>query len=144
MFLKLKIMQIPGGNNTSSQNACAQQFGVSQSVFGQTNAGVNKREDCQNLPDILKPGCLWRFDWFKDASYPRYAILLLHVNKNLTVHSANFQRVVCPANITAVSQCSRNDDKILSGNAPASAASISGISSTAAALAAILLGVLSI
>jgi hypothetical protein len=142
--MKLNIPQIPGGNNTSSQNACAQQFSVSQSVFGQNNAGVSKREDCQNLPDILKPGCLWRFDWFKDASFPRYAILSLHSNMVLIVYSANFQRVVCPANITAVSQCSRNDDKILAGNVTASAASISGTSSTAAAFAAILLGVLSI
>jgi hypothetical protein len=64
--------KIPGGN-TTSQNACAQQFGVSQSVFGQNNQGVSKKEDCQNLPDPLKDGCNWRFDWFKDASYPRYA-----------------------------------------------------------------------
>ncbi|KAL5114842.1 hypothetical protein ACEQ8H_007271 [Pleosporales sp. CAS-2024a] len=66
-------LAIPGGN-TTSQNACAQQFGVSQSVFGQNNQGVSKKEDCQNLPDALKDGCNWRFDWYMDAPYPTYAI----------------------------------------------------------------------
>lgn len=63
-------LQVPGGN-TSSTNACAQQYGVSQSVFGANMAGVSSKDDCQNLPENLQSGCQWRFDWFKDASYPR-------------------------------------------------------------------------
>lgn len=70
--LSLTLLQIPGGNITS-QNACAQQFGVEQSVFGQEAKGVGSVEDCDKMPDALKEACKWRFDWFKDASFPRYA-----------------------------------------------------------------------
>lgn len=63
------LVQIPGGN-TSSIDACANEFSVSQSVFGQPGSGVTNRSDCDNLPDAMKPGCQWRFDWFEDALYP--------------------------------------------------------------------------
>ncbi|KAF1831103.1 barwin-like endoglucanase [Decorospora gaudefroyi] len=63
-------LAVPGGNTTST-NACAKQYGVSQSVFGENNAGVSSSDDCDNLPENLQPGCRWRFDWFQDASYPR-------------------------------------------------------------------------
>ena len=79
----LTSLQIPGGN-TTSPNACAQQYGVSQTVFGQNNVGVSKKEDCQNLPEPLRAGCTWRFDWFKDASYPRYAPPTTHMSFDLT------------------------------------------------------------
>jgi len=121
-------LAIPGGN-TTSQNACASQFGVSQSVFGQENTGVSKKEDCDNLPDALKDGCNWRFDWFKDASFP----------------SANFKRVVCPADLSEKSGCTRNDDKVLAaGGSSAAGGKLSPASSTAAAFAAMMLGILSI
>jgi hypothetical protein len=37
-------------------------------------AGVSSSDDCENLPDNLKAGCKWRFDWFQDASFPRYSL----------------------------------------------------------------------
>ncbi|KAF2268136.1 hypothetical protein CC78DRAFT_589114 [Lojkania enalia] len=86
-------LAIPGGN-TTSYDACASQFGVEQSVFGQTNQGVASREDCDNLPESLQAGCQWRFDWFMDASYP----------------SATFERVVCPSELTEITGCTRKDD----------------------------------
>lgn len=41
-------------------------------MFGKTNAGVGSVEDCEKLPEQLQDACRWRFDWFKDAQYPRY------------------------------------------------------------------------
>ncbi|CAO2651211.1 Nn.00g095080.m01.CDS01 [Neocucurbitaria sp. VM-36] len=119
-------LAIPGGNTTST-NACAQQYGLSQSVFGQNMEGVTSKDDCQNLPEPLRDGCQWRFDWFKDASYP----------------SAKFKRVVCPSEIVAKTGCLRNDDKQLAGET-SFAPSLTPISSGMVAFAAALLGLLSI
>ncbi|KAF1851884.1 glycoside hydrolase family 45 protein [Cucurbitaria berberidis CBS 394.84] len=119
-------LAIPGGNTTST-NACAQQFGVSQSVFGNDMSGVSSKDDCQNLPEPLRDGCKWRFDWFKDASYP----------------SAKFKRVVCPSDITAKTNCIRNDDKQLAGE-KSSAASLTPTTSVMSTFAAVLIGLLSI
>jgi hypothetical protein len=66
-------LQIPGGN-TTSHDACAKQYGVDQTVFGETTAGVGSVEDCDNLPEKLRDACKWRFDWFQDAQYPRYVV----------------------------------------------------------------------
>ena len=65
------MLQMPGGN-TTTHDACAEQFGVQQSVFGTEGSGVSSIDDCENLPESLQAGCRWRFDWFKDALYPRY------------------------------------------------------------------------
>ncbi|KAF2689182.1 glycoside hydrolase family 45 protein [Lentithecium fluviatile CBS 122367] len=98
-------LAVPGGN-TTSHDGCARQYGVDQSVFGAENAGISASDDCDKLPEALKAGCKWRFDWFKDASYP----------------SANFKRVACPSALTDLTQCTRNDDKeVLTGqDSPAS------------------------
>jgi hypothetical protein len=66
----LTKLQIPGGN-TTSYDGCARQFGVDQTVFGQDKKGVSQRSDCANLPQQLRSGCEWRFDWLKDAPFPR-------------------------------------------------------------------------
>jgi hypothetical protein len=62
----------------------------------------------------------------------------------LTARSANFKRVVCPAELTSRSGCSRNDDKTLAAGATSSGRHLSPASSTAAVFAAMMLGVLSI
>ncbi|CAA9960054.1 hypothetical protein P3342_005459 [Pyrenophora teres f. teres] len=123
-------LAIPGGNTTST-NACAKQYGVDQSVFGQNMQGVRSLDDCENLPENLRAGCRFRFDWFKDASFP----------------SANFKRVVCPAEITAKTGCTRNDDAVLARGGSVSAAQSltrSSSTSTMALFAAIILGLISI
>lgn len=116
-------LAIPGGNATST-NACARQYGVSQSVFGQNMVGVRSREDCQNLPESLRAGCTWRFDWYQDAAYP----------------SVKFKRVICPTEITAKTQCVRKDEKSLTGEAASSAHRFLLSSHTRAWLIAMLLG----
>ncbi|CBX93072.1 hypothetical protein LEMA_P039730.1 [Plenodomus lingam JN3] len=119
-------LAVPGGNTTST-DACAQQYGVDQSVFGENMAGVSSIDGCQNLPETLRAGCQWRFDWLQDASFP----------------SANFKRVLCPTEITNITQCVRDDEKVLSGEV-SSAHSLTPASYTMASLAVVLLGVLSI
>jgi hypothetical protein len=58
-------------------------------------------------------------------------------------HSANFKRVVCPANLTQKSGCTRSDDKLLAaGKTESLGLRNSPVSSTAAAFAAMMLGVL--
>ncbi|KAL6705517.1 hypothetical protein ACN47E_006634 [Coniothyrium glycines] len=120
-------LAIPGGNTTSS-NACAKQYGVNQAVFGENLSGVSSIEDCNNLPENLKAGCRWRFDWYKDAAFP----------------SAKFRRVVCPADITNKTGCVRNDDKVLAGSVAAAASGLTAPSSTMAVAAALLLCLISI
>jgi hypothetical protein len=93
-------LAIPGGN-TTSEDACAKQFSVSQSVFGDTNRGVQSKDDCARLPASLRDGCEWRFDWFQDALYP----------------NATFTRVVCPSDLTEMTGCTRSDDKVFANNA---------------------------
>jgi hypothetical protein len=71
MYKLLISRQIPGGN-TSYNGACAKQYGVPNSVFGVDGKGVQSLDDCENLPEVLQPGCRWRFGWFEDESYPTY------------------------------------------------------------------------
>jgi hypothetical protein len=112
-------------------------------VFGQDKKGVGKKEDCAKLPEQLRRGCEWRFDWLKDASFPRYALILtLHTTLCLTLHSANFKRVVCPSELTAKTGCVRTDDDVLAGKRAMSAASPSSPAPIAASTAGIIAVVL--
>ncbi|KAF2190767.1 glycoside hydrolase family 45 protein [Zopfia rhizophila CBS 207.26] len=119
-------LAVPGGN-TTSHDACANQFGVSQTVFGEENSGVESKDDCDNLPESMRPGCLWRFDWFQNALYP----------------SATFKRVVCPAELTEKTGCTRDDDKALANNSQSSATTnLSSVFTVFAAVAVIITSLL--
>lgn len=64
---------------------------------------------------------------------------------HLTDPSVKFKRVVCPADITSKTGCVRDDDKVLAGSAPATAAaSLAVPPSTMAMFAALLLGLISL
>ncbi|CAI6268969.1 unnamed protein product [Periconia digitata] len=97
-------LAIPGGN-TTSHDACAKQYGVDQRVFGTESEGIGREDDCDNLPENLRSACKWRFEWYKDASFP----------------SVNFKRVPCPSELTDKTQCVRNDEAELKGLAPSPA-----------------------
>jgi hypothetical protein len=56
----------------SDVTACASQYGVDQSVFGSSLTGVSSKEQCQNLPEVLRPGCQFRFDWMKGETFQSY------------------------------------------------------------------------
>ncbi|KFY21245.1 hypothetical protein V491_03031 [Pseudogymnoascus sp. VKM F-3775] len=86
-------LAVPGGN-TSYSGACAIQYGVSNSVFGEENVGLSKASQCDQLPKALQAPCHWRFDWFQDANRP----------------NANFTRVECPVELTNRTGTIRDDD----------------------------------
>lgn len=137
--------KIPGGN-TTSHDACAKQYGVDQTVFGKTRAGIESVEDCDNLPEGLQDACRWRFDWFQDAQYPRYMlsfakfhIVTLH---GLTSRSATFKRVVCPTELTDKTKCIRNDEQAFAEGR--SSASTLAQSPLLLGLAVIIAGLLSV
>lgn len=71
----------------------------------------------------MRPGCRWRFDWFKDADYPTYVDLFPQLlTQSLTFYSATFTRVTCPDVLTAKTECVRNDDSDQKAIASANAA----------------------
>ncbi|RWA14015.1 hypothetical protein EKO27_g1056 [Xylaria grammica] len=92
---------MPGGG-VGIFDGCKAEFG--QSLPGQQYGGVSSRSECDasNMPQTLRDGCYWRFDWFQNADNP----------------DVTFKQVACPAELTAISGCKRNDD----GSFPAASA----------------------
>jgi hypothetical protein len=111
--------------------------------------GVGAKDDCAKLPEPLRAGCEWRFDWLKDAAFPRYVKLCLlepHVIHLTLHHSANFKRVVCPSELTAKTGCVRTDDDVLAGKkaaSPAPAPPAPSFPAAAGIVAAVVMGLLS-
>ncbi|KAI6203947.1 Cellulase [Aphelenchoides besseyi] len=85
-------LQIPGGG-VGIFNGCSAQWKAPADGWGARYGGVSSRNDCNQLPTALRAGCQWRFDWFKNADNP----------------TMNFQKVACPAEITAKTGCIRAD-----------------------------------
>lgn len=83
-------LNIPGGG-VGLFDGCKPQFG---GLPGATYGGISDRSQCASFPDALKPGCNWRFDWFKNADNPSFT----------------FRQVQCPSELTARSGCKRDDD----------------------------------
>lgn len=87
-------LMIPGGG-VGLFDGCKTQFG---GIPGAQYGGVSSRSECDQMPEKLKAGCFWRFDWFKNADNPNFT----------------FEQVKCPTALTSISGCVRNDD----GNFP--------------------------
>jgi hypothetical protein len=85
-------IQMPGGG-VGIFDGCSSQF--NQALPGERYGGISSRSQCDTFPELLKDGCYWRFDWFKNADNPDF----------------KFEQVQCPAALTAISGCVRNDDK---------------------------------
>lgn len=83
-------LQIPGGG-VGIFDGCSPQFG---GLPGERYGGVSARSSCDSFPAPLKPGCLFRFDWFKNADNPTFT----------------FKQVQCPAELVARTGCRRADD----------------------------------
>jgi len=82
---------IPGGNMSYSAGCDVQwaSYGIKKWE------DVKTKDDCDILPESHRPGCQWRFDWFKDAMLP-----------NVT-----YKRVPCPVELTNITGCVRQDDE---------------------------------
>lgn len=85
---------IPGGGTGIFTQGCTAQWGVASPGWGSQYGGVSSLSECSKLPAALRPGCNWRFNWFINAESP----------------NVKFQRVKCPAAITANTGCIRTDD----------------------------------
>ena len=83
-------LNMPGGG-VGIFDGCSPQFG---GLAGQRYGGVSSRSECDSFPAALKPGCYWRFDWFKNADNPNFT----------------FRQVQCPAELVARTGCRRSDD----------------------------------
>ncbi|KAI0813711.1 glycoside hydrolase family 45 protein [Xylaria sp. FL0064] len=84
---------MPGGG-VGIFDGCKSEFG--QSLPGAQYGGVSSRADCDSasMPEELRAGCYWRFDWFQNADNP----------------GVTFTQVQCPSELTAISGCKRDDD----------------------------------
>lgn len=83
-------LQIPGGG-TGIFDGCTTEFGSS---WGAQYGGISNRSECSTLPTKLQAGCDWRFDWFRNADNPTHT----------------FTQISCPAELTGVTGCVRDDD----------------------------------
>ncbi|KAI6216546.1 Cellulase [Aphelenchoides besseyi] len=86
-------LQIPGGG-VGLFNGCVAQWKSPPNGWGEKYGGVSTAKECCQLPRALRPGCKWRFGWFKNAANP----------------TMTFTRVPCPVEITDKSKCIRTDD----------------------------------
>ncbi|KAF9023282.1 hypothetical protein BDZ89DRAFT_955811 [Hymenopellis radicata] len=84
-------LQIPGGGLGIFTSGCPAQYGSwdGGAVYG----GVSSIEECYNLPEAVQDGCRFRFDWFENADNP----------------TMMYEEVSCPAELTALSGCTRSD-----------------------------------
>ncbi|CAF0989411.1 unnamed protein product [Didymodactylos carnosus] len=85
-------LQIPGGG-VGLFNGCRPQWNSPANGWGQVYGGVSSRQECDALPEPIRAGCEFRFDWFKQADNP----------------TMTYSRVKCPAELTGITGCSRND-----------------------------------
>ncbi|KAH8822745.1 glycoside hydrolase family 45 protein [Flagelloscypha sp. PMI_526] len=82
-------LQIPGGGVGIFTQGCPAQF--SDWNGGAQYGGVSSRLECDNLPEDVRRGCYFRFDWFEGADNP----------------AISFKEVSCPSELTAISGCLR-------------------------------------
>ncbi|KAJ2904499.1 endoglucanase type k [Zalerion maritima] len=81
---------MPGGG-LGIFDGCTSQFG---GIAGAQYGGISSREECEDMPDALKDGCYWRFDWFMNADNP----------------DLEFEQVQCPDELVERTGCRRDDD----------------------------------
>jgi hypothetical protein len=101
---------MPGGG-FGIFNGCTAEWGTPSTGWGAQYGGISSRSQCDAVPDKLKAGCYWRFDWFQNADNP----------------TVSWTQVTCPAALTAKTGCIR------SGETPTGPSSVSTWTSGAAA-----------
>jgi len=89
-------------------NGCSDQWGAdpNNGDFWGAEYGGMSSDECSKMPAALKPGCEFRFGWFKGADNP----------------NVDWKKVACPAAITEKSNCLRADDNGSAGEVEASPA----------------------
>ncbi|KAE9547468.1 hypothetical protein FO519_009318, partial [Halicephalobus sp. NKZ332] len=85
-------LAIPGGGFGIFTQGCPREFGHGFN-WGAQYGGISNAAQCNGLPNVLRAGCFWRFNWFKNADNP----------------SVRFEQVTCPQELTAKTGCRRTD-----------------------------------
>ena len=83
-------LQIPR-SGVGIYNACSRRWGAPNDGWGQRYGSVGSRGECYGLPDPMRNGCLFRFDWFRGADNPKMT----------------YPQVQCRAELISNSGCSR-------------------------------------
>lgn len=87
-------LTIPGGGVGIFTEGCTTEWNAPATGWGQQYGGVSSLSECSALPSVLQPGCDFRFDWMQGADNP----------------NVNYERVACPAELIAKTNCKRDDD----------------------------------
>ncbi|KAK0566983.1 hypothetical protein OC861_002945 [Tilletia horrida] len=92
-------IQAPGGG-VGVNNGCPKQWQSPPDGWGKRFGGVQSIEECSQLPEALRSGCEWRFNWLAPADHPH--------GINPTIQS--MCRVKCPKEMTDRTGIMRHDD----------------------------------
>jgi len=84
-------LQIPGGG-VGIFNGCSAQWGAPNDGWGARYGGVNTEAECYKLPEDIRSGCFWRFQWFKNADNPTFTFIPVTCPKELTDKSGCVRR----------------------------------------------------
>lgn len=96
-------IQIPGAGQGMYSSGCPKQFpGTTSGEFDCENnyGGCSAKEECSTLPAALRPGCEWRFDWY------RWLVAAGQTNNPYV----KFRRVRCPSQLVEKTQSMPQDD----------------------------------
>lgn len=81
---------MPGGG-VGIFNGCKKQYNAPDNGWGERYGGVHSRDECNALPEAIREGCYWRFDWFQNSDNP----------------TVDFRDVPCPDELTSKTHCKR-------------------------------------
>jgi len=83
-------IQMPGGG-LGLFDGCSPQFSTDAKKWGNQYGGLTSESQCALLPEVLQPGCHWRYGWFEDADNPEM----------------EFEEVQCPQELVDITGCAR-------------------------------------
>jgi len=83
-------LQIPGGG-VGIFNGCQPQWNAPDNGWGERYGGVRSRDECYALPEQIRNGCFFRFDWFRGADNP----------------TMTYSQVDCPQELKSITDCHR-------------------------------------
>lgn len=80
---------MPGGGEGVYDQGCTRQWNSPVGGWGNVVGGVTSEAECSELPDVLQPGCKWRFEWFQGVDNP----------------DVDFYEIECPQELLSISGC---------------------------------------
>jgi hypothetical protein len=96
-------LQIPGAGQGIFTNGCTKQYGGQSGDYDCNDhyGGCNDISGCARLPAALRPGCEWRYNWFK----------WLAAKGQSNNPYVRFRRVRCPTQLTSITGSTSLDDE---------------------------------